>query len=83
MIQNRGTGKDVMARSKYIYHIRHNEDGLLVASFTVKKEANEWLIRCGFSPKNYTLSRMCDGCCEYGKKYETKVEWDELCGRNK
>jgi len=66
-----------MARSKYIYHIREHEDGLIVASFTVKREAHEWMERSGLNFLEHILFRVRDGLCEFGQKFETKVNWDE------
>ncbi len=66
-----------MARSGYIYHIREPEAGLLIASFTVKREAHEWMVRSGLDFDFYNLFRMRDGFCEFGQKIETKADWDE------
>jgi len=66
-----------MARSKYIYHIREPDQGLIIAAFTVKREAHEWMIRSGHHFLEYNLFRMRDGSCEFGQKFETRVNWDE------
>ncbi len=65
-----------MARSKYIYHIREPEEGLIIASFTVKHEAHDWMVRSGRSFLEHNLFRMRDGLCEFGQKFETLVAWD-------
>lgn len=79
LIQNACDGQSiqVMARSKYIYHIREPKQGLLIASFTVKYEAHQWMVRSGFSFSDYNLFRVRDGILDIGQKKEVKVDWDE------
>jgi len=66
-----------MARSAYIYHIREPEEGLIIASFTVKYEAHEWMRKSGLNFLEYNLFRMRDGLCGFGIKIEVRVDWDE------
>jgi hypothetical protein len=61
----------MMSRSKYIYHIR-SLTGMLVASFTVKYEASEWMKRSCCNFNDYNLFSMRDGVCEIMQKYEKK-----------
>lgn len=66
-----------MARSGYIYHIREPEEGLIIASFTVKHEAHEWMRKSGLRFLEHNLFRMRDGLCGFGIKTEVRVDWDE------
>ncbi len=47
-----------MARSKYIYLIGLKDD--VLAAFTVKREAYEWLARSRYQPSQVNFSRMVD-----------------------
>lgn len=55
-----------MARSQYIYLIKYNypgrpSHGKILAGFTVKYEAHEWVKLSGYSVNRLQLSRMRDG----------------------
>lgn len=66
-----------MARSAYIYHVRRKGDGELLASFTVKREAHEWVKRSQHEFRDLTLNRMSDGVTEWPIKFETVIPWDK------
>ena len=65
-----------MARSKYIYLIRSAiNPATLLAAFTVKHEANTWLMRSKYNQDTARLSRMPDGL--YDRKDEEEIPWAE------
>ncbi len=65
-----------MARSKYIYFIRPiTNPATLLAAFTVKHEANIWLMRSKYDQDTARLSRMPDG---QDRKDEKEIPWAEL-----
>lgn len=65
-----------MARSKYIYFIRSAiNPAILLAAFTVKHEANTWLMRSEYDQDTARLSRMRDGIHE--RKDEEEIPWAE------
>jgi hypothetical protein len=66
-----------MARSKYIYHIRGNSSGCIIASFTVKSEAHTWMVKSERNFDRFMLVRVRDGVCDLKQKFETKVDWYE------
>lgn len=51
-----------MARSKYIYLVMFGDT--LLSAHTVKKEALQWITRCGWDKSDLTFLRMPDGVSE-------------------
>jgi len=74
VVTGRVVAEDKVARSKYIYFVRKTTCELL-AAFTVKHEANLWMLRTGWPLEEATLSRMRDGV--YEDKTETIIPWSE------
>jgi len=71
-----------MARSGYIYHVRRkNDNGGLLGSFTVKREAHEWVKSSKWNYSEVVLSRMVDGVKESPIKTETEIPWDKPSAR--
>lgn len=66
-----------MARSTYIYHVRGKRHQNLLGSFTVKREASEWVARKGWHTDDLQLSRMRDGLDMSSPigKHEEVIEW--------
>ena len=66
-----------MARSRYIYHVRTKRQSVLLGSFTVKREAPEWVARSGLHTDDLELSRMRDGLDMSAPigKHEEIIEW--------
>jgi hypothetical protein len=65
-----------MARSKYIYLIRSAiNPATLLGTFTVKHEANTWLMRSEYNQDTARLSRMRDGA--FSDKEEEEIPWSE------
>lgn len=69
-----------MARSTYIYHVRSKRQLVLLGSFTVKREAREWVARKGWHIDDLQLSRMRDGLdmSDPIGKHEEVIEWPSL-----
>ncbi len=63
-----------MARSRYIYLVKHKVHNIIVAAFTVKHEAHTWAQNCQYSPDDLQLLRTQDGlhCC----KALDEIYWD-------
>lgn len=66
-----------MSRSKYIYLVMFGNT--LLSAHTVKKEALQWVTRCGWDKSDLTFLRMPDGVSEgeivdelNGKRYKRK-----------
>jgi len=66
-----------MPRGKYIYHVRTKQQAVLLGSFTVKREAREWVTRKGWHTDDLELSRMRDGLDMSSPigKHEEVIEW--------
>lgn len=70
-----------MARSTYIYIVRHEESGGFLGAFTVKREANTWAREhCRWPLEQLILLRCPDGC-EFDQKHGsqlTVIPWDSI-----
>lgn len=63
-----------MPRSKYIYLIRSAVNpATVLGAFTVKHEANLWLLRSEYDQDTAELSRIRDGLDE--RKDEVTIPW--------